>query len=290
MAQILHPEKNLNAAVVKDRVIYWLSRIMPYVLVRRFLPRKFILYGHVVSNNKHAVGNYYQYPSLTEFAELISELKELGYRFVGLQEYLADSQDKVILLTFDDGFKVIFDELHPFMQKHKLPYAVFVITASLENENFRIPGIEAPAGERLFMNEAEILQLQRDGVHIGFHTKTHIRTHDGLNPEDHRAEFFIPQSMMHLFSKPLVFAYPYMAPLRYGRFDRYIADASSIEYFFDTKGLLPPDGNHLFRASIDGELQLSGNWLRFVIKRQLVFSFIKKIQAGWMSSTIQAKA
>jgi peptidoglycan/xylan/chitin deacetylase (PgdA/CDA1 family) len=266
---------------VKEKLINWISNLAPYSVMRQFLPKDFILYGHVVSDSRHPVGQYYQFPTLARFNDLLDEFVSLGYRFVDLPTYLTDSCEKKILLTFDDGFKIIFDDLHPYMQKRKIPYAIFALTAPLDNEDFRIKGINAPSEERLFMDSNELKLLKQDGVHIGFHTQTHIRVVD-QEPETIRKEFLIPAEHQNLFSKPIAFAYPYMAPANYERYNRFISTTCGATLFFDTKGFVSKDQNHFFRVSIDGELSIRRkDWLRVVIKRQLVLYMMKKIQRLW---------
>jgi peptidoglycan/xylan/chitin deacetylase (PgdA/CDA1 family) len=61
------------------------------------------------------------------------------YRIVSLAEYMASSQrpefkmKKLAAITFDDGFRLTFDCIFPFLLKNNIPVTVFVATGHLEH-------------------------------------------------------------------------------------------------------------------------------------------------------------
>ncbi len=82
-----------------------------------------------------------------------------------------------------------------------------------------------------------------------------------------------------LFSKPLSFAYPYLAPPNYTVYDSFMRDKLGYACFFDTNGL-HRDGDHYFRVGIDAERSLAGgDWLRFTMKRQLLLFVSKRVKS-----------
>ena len=260
-----------------------MSRAIPFTLLKRKLPLKFIVCGHLVQDGNHLVANYYRYPSLEEFDAFIILFRKLGYKFVGLNDYLKEDDQKKVLLTFDDGFKTVFDNLHPYMLKNEIPYMLFIMTDPLYDPGFQIKTLQRDptlenSEDRLFLSEAEIVKLRDQGVHIGFHTRSHYKIKENyLDNEECLNQLRIPARYLHLFSQPLCFAYPYYAPDDYELFNHYMKENFNYTYFFDTKGFFPNRSNHFFRISMDVEKKvMPENWLRFVIKRQLLFLIINQ--------------
>lgn len=260
----------------------WLASALPFALSEKLLPRQFIVYGHLVTGPGHFVSAFYRYPSLGEFDEFIRRFRNAGYEFVSLAQYLHDDNKKKILVTFDDGFKSIYHDLHPYLQREQIPYVLFVLTDPLTDPGFYIGTIQPPPGKypgEWFLSEQEILDLKNDGVHIGFHTRAHHKVIASDAVEDPRVagQLTIPDAYRHLFSKPLCFAYPYLAPENYQRFDRWMNEHGGYDFFFDTKGFRAPDKNHFFRVSIDVEKSVSGkNWMVFAVNRQILSSLFSK--------------
>jgi len=250
-------------------------------VLRRTLPQKFIVYGHLVADANHPVAQYYRYPTEREFDAFIKWFKEMGYIFVGLEDFLADDNRRKILLTFDDGFKVVRQVLHPYMMQQQLPYMLFVLTDPLTNPAFTIQTVKtSQAADQMFLSRAEILELKAQGVHIGFHTRSHrkINDDDDLADETLRDQLTFPREHEELFSKPLCFAYPYLAPKNYMLFNNFMSDVLGYSYFFDTKGFGSSQKNHFFRVSIDIEKNVIRNkWMNFGIKRQWLMSLKQKI-------------
>ncbi|MBL0742218.1 polysaccharide deacetylase family protein [Chryseolinea lacunae] len=248
--------------------------------MKRGLPEKFIVYGHLVGEPNHIVADYYRYPTVDEFDDFIRWVRRHGYAFVGLHDFLKEDGRKKILLTFDDGFRVVHSVLQPYMQANKLPYVLFVLTDPLDNPDFYISTIRPKREtERTFLTKAEILELKDQGVHIGFHTRSHyqVRNADIMN-DIVKEQLTIPKQHEALFSRPLCFAYPYLAPDHYAAFDQFMKDSLGYQFLFDTKGFRQPDGNHFFRVSIDVEKDVTRkNWMRFVLKRQLLLYLKQKM-------------
>jgi hypothetical protein len=262
-----------------DKLINFLSGIMPFWLLKIFLPDKFILYGHLVSNGNHFVSKYYKYPSQRELSEFIDWVTGLGYSFVDLDDYMKIDDRKKILLTFDDGFKVIIDELHPYLRNRKIPYVIFVLTDPFTNKEFFIKTVkQASNDERAFLSVEEVLTLKGQGVHIGFHTRSHPR----INKNDEIDEALIdqltiPPQYKMLFSEPLCFAYPYIAPKDYSRYNAFMKENLGYKYFFDTRGFSINEQDHFFRVGIDAENDNTRKkWMRFLIKKQLVIFILKR--------------
>jgi len=100
----------------------------------------------------------------SRFFAYIDRLRGLGYRFVGVDEYLAGGSSggaagREVLLTFDDGYEELYHLVLPGLEERGVPFHVFLVTdyvgcdnswdLSLGRRPFRHldwPGIEEMAG------------------------------------------------------------------------------------------------------------------------------------------------
>jgi peptidoglycan/xylan/chitin deacetylase (PgdA/CDA1 family) len=272
----------LSVRSFKTALVNYLTDIIPFCLLKVKLPKQFIVYGHLVSSRKHIVSRYYQYPSIEEFREFINWFLALGYEFVSLPDFLRNDNEKKILISFDDGFRAVYTDLHPYMKSHNIPYALFILTEPLSDKHFYIntikPDAEFAESGSLFLSEQEIRFLKAEGVHIGFHTRSHLKLEDYHRIEsiEIAKELSVPHEYADLLSKPVCFAYPYMAPENFEAFNDFMTRKYGYDVFFDTKGFRLPRRNHFFRVSIDSEKALKkGDRIKFLIKRQLLLSIGK---------------
>ena len=66
---------------------------------------------------------------------LILEYKNKGFEFVGLDEIVEDSQrrfwslkrKKRVNVSFDDGFRDVYDKAFPILKKHHIPFTVYLV-------------------------------------------------------------------------------------------------------------------------------------------------------------------
>ena len=262
-----------------DKLVRLFSGLLPFALLKFFMPRRFVVYGHLISDRNHFISKYYRYPSTQELKSFITWVESLGYTFVDLESYVKNDNEKKVLLTFDDGFKVIYDELHPILKERGVPYAIFVLTDPLTDPNFYIktvaPDLPINETERIFLSQDEILKLKDDGVHIGFHTRNHrLVKQDDLLDEELKLQLTIPGEYAHLFSSPISFAYPYIAPKVPTVYNEYMRAQLGYKYFFDTRGFNINETNHFYRMGIDAVTTMRKNqWIKFLMKKEL-FIFI----------------
>lgn len=83
--------------------------------------------------------NYFENRQLeitpTYLEELILEYKSMGFGFVGLDEIVKDSQRRLwnlkkrkrVNISFDDGFRDIYDKAFPILKKHDIPFTVYLV-------------------------------------------------------------------------------------------------------------------------------------------------------------------
>ncbi len=125
------------------------------------------------------------------FERQIDALLDAGFRFVDEAAFLEalDGRRKPagreILLTFDDGYRVLLDRAVPALESRGIPALVFLLSAFAGVRNtweLNLPG-------RRFMHLGwdEIRDLARRGFSFGSHARTH-RDLTRLSPEDLRFE------------------------------------------------------------------------------------------------------
>lgn len=72
------------------------------------------------------------------FRKIINYLRILGYRFVSLEDLknsIAISRlERVAVVTFDDGFKDLYQNAFPILKKLNIPFTLFLTTSCVESE------------------------------------------------------------------------------------------------------------------------------------------------------------
>jgi peptidoglycan/xylan/chitin deacetylase (PgdA/CDA1 family) len=113
--------------------------------------------------------------------------------------------DRVIAISFDDGYKSVLNNAVPVLRKHDFPYTIFINTDFIRNSQD-------------FMNWKQLKQLKNEGATIANHTTTHthlVRQHDDetylhwqqrIEKEITEAETVIKRK---LGTSPALLAYPY---------------------------------------------------------------------------------
>ena len=152
--------------------------------------------------------------------------------------------DRPVLITFDDGYRSVFELARPILQKYKLPATVFVcsepvrrqrlfwfdaVTRALgpdavaelreqPNEAWRTLAdqYETPAAAAPLlapMTEAQVRQLADEGFTIGVHTATHAPL-SGASPDVQRHELESCRAALEEWTGGPVntVAYPFGAP------------------------------------------------------------------------------
>jgi len=106
--------------------------------------------------------------------------------FADLPEiYENPSEDRRIVLTFDDGYRGFYEHVVPILHEFDIPATVFVVARTLEDQSFVVnEGI----GDG-YMTPEQLAELANDDlVTIGNHTMTHPDLHELSSPEQLRTE------------------------------------------------------------------------------------------------------
>lgn len=100
------------------------------------------------------------------FAEHLDWLEDQGYRVWPLQRALqalanAELPDRIVVITFDDAYRSVYNTAWPMLAEREMPFSVFVNTDAID------------AGNRPYMNWSELRQLSEAGVELGNHSASH---------------------------------------------------------------------------------------------------------------------
>jgi peptidoglycan/xylan/chitin deacetylase (PgdA/CDA1 family) len=104
---------------------------------------------------------------LAEFRWQMQYLKDHGITPISMEQlkdfwfYGTPLPDKPVLLTFDDGFRSIYEVAYPVLQKFKYPGVLFIYTNFIHNE-----------GNSL--KYADIKTMRKNGLALESHTKSHL--------------------------------------------------------------------------------------------------------------------
>lgn len=162
------------------------------------------------------------------FVRAIERLDQHGARFLSLADALALLRGASpfppgsIVLTFDDGYRSVYDVAFPILERHGLPATVF-LTVGRDGSSASLPSLEG----RAMLRWNEIREMERHGVDFGAHSCTHpdlTRVSDKrLEAEVRDSKSIVEQSLGRPVSS---FAYPY------GRYDGRVR--AVVERHFDS--------------------------------------------------------
>ncbi|MCA9809323.1 MAG: polysaccharide deacetylase family protein [Candidatus Dadabacteria bacterium] len=179
------------------------------------------------------------------FARGMETLALGGYRTIPLAEAasLAAAKrpfpEKSFVITFDDGYKNVYEKAFPVLAHHSFTATVFLTTGDGErtDDSDRLPALFG--GEMLSWGEIRI--MNDAGIDFGAHTMTHPDL-TRISPEDVAREIVTSRDIIeHALGAPVTtFAYPY------GRYD-----AGSLEIAAREFTCACSDELGLFTASSD---------------------------------------
>ncbi|HOV78944.1 MAG TPA: polysaccharide deacetylase family protein [Bacillota bacterium] len=107
--------------------------------------------------------------SLKDLEETFQALKDLGYNPIGLEEFHAfidgrlNVPEKAVLITFDDGYRDIYENVLPLTEKFHYPAVVFTVTKWFAPH-------PRPENSRPHLSVQEAGELLKSGWSIGGHS------------------------------------------------------------------------------------------------------------------------
>jgi len=120
-----------------------------------------------------------QYVSAASFARQMEVLSRLKLSVVPVEEVGAHVLGHKVLsrrdvaITFDDGFANLFDNAFPILNRYRFPSTVFLISDYIGKTNTYHPP-QDDLYEPL-LDQSQVLEMQRNGVRFGSHTRRHAR-------------------------------------------------------------------------------------------------------------------
>ena len=142
-----------------------------------------VLMYHAVENAPRPDKYKHFYVTAKEFAYQIRRLRERGYQAITL-DTLADAQrgaatlpKKPLVLTFDDGYANLYENVRPLLREAKWPYAVYLVSERIGGRNEWVisEGFEPTP----LLTWEQIREMQTDdNVSFEAHSATHPRLAD----------------------------------------------------------------------------------------------------------------
>lgn len=141
------------------------------------LPR--ILTYHNVTNK---TDNYFSI-KISEFEKQIKLLSDLNYKSINIEEIFSktevNNKEKIIYLTFDDGYKEVFRNAIPILKRYKFNATFFITTNYISNDI-----------NSKYMSWDEVRILKKSGFKLGLHSHSH-RMLSKLNFEELKKDIYL---------------------------------------------------------------------------------------------------
>ncbi len=94
------------------------------------------VYHNIVKEQSEVQFDYMQTTSET-FEKQVSELINVGYHFITYEDLLNYKEGnkklykRSCILTFDDGYKGVYENAYPIAKKYEIPFTIFIITKNM---------------------------------------------------------------------------------------------------------------------------------------------------------------
>jgi peptidoglycan/xylan/chitin deacetylase (PgdA/CDA1 family) len=183
-------------------------------LLRRASPGIPILMYHSISKNLevHRSAYFHTCTDPQVFREHIELLARNGYKTIGLGETVAKLKggirptEKLVVLTFDDGFEDFYTEAFPVLSTFGYTATVFLPTSYIGDNPHEFNGTTC-------LTWQQVRELHRAGIEFGSHTATHPQLKT-LPTADVERELRSSKEEIedHLGSQVTSFSYPYAFP------------------------------------------------------------------------------
>jgi peptidoglycan/xylan/chitin deacetylase (PgdA/CDA1 family) len=206
-------------------------------------------------------------PSL--FRDGMASLSRAGYRKLAMQE-VADVlvRDKAFPersfgVTFDDGFRSVYEEAFPVLQTYSIPATVFLVVGKKRSRKLDSP---LPSFQgRTMLSWKEIREMHRFGVNFGAHTLSHpdlTRLSSELVQEEVREGKAVIEDM--LGAEVSWFAYPF------GRYNQQTCRAVGSHFRYacsDKLGFIKKGSDLLALERIDAYYLRTGRLFNLMMTR-----------------------
>lgn len=140
-------------------------------------------------------------------------LKTAGFKVVSLKEIVDFiegnySKEKLVALTFDDGYEDFYENAYPVLKEYGYPSTVFLVSDMVGKEN--VWDYEKLNVKKKLMNWVQITELKEQNVIFGAHSKTHPYL-TKISAEELESEILGSKNVLEekLGSPVNYFCYPY---------------------------------------------------------------------------------
>jgi len=110
------------------------------------------------------------------FVEQMHILHGLGREVISLgqvpRECAHRRREDAVVITFDDGFRNVYQHALPVLQRYGFPATVFLVTDYCEKTN-SWPSQPASIKQQPLLRWSEVREMSQAGVAFGSHTRTH---------------------------------------------------------------------------------------------------------------------
>lgn len=219
---------------------------------------KIIYYHEVVEKGQ---GYSYQKIEKDKFREQMEYLQQNGYEAVFFSELKGPLPEKAVIVSFDDGFRSVYENAAPIMQEYGIRGNIYLPTAYIGNHPH-------------FMTWEMVRQLQEEGR---FEMQAHTHDHVDVRTLDAEALETQIRESDHCFAQQLGYL-PEAFCLPFGTYDktsvRNIQKSARYSYILGSyyggisagsqKGVLPrigisnDDTIETFAAKLEGKLDWKG--------------------------------
>ncbi|HWA29266.1 MAG TPA: polysaccharide deacetylase family protein [Lacunisphaera sp.] len=202
-------------------------RLVPGPTVPSRLP--VLMYHSISDDNESGLSPYYRVcTSPRRFAEHMQWLADWGYSGVTLTRGLAalhserpgngqvgaSNPDKLVAITFDDGFRDFHTHAFPVLRRHGFAASMYLPTAFIGEERKAFKAREC-------LTWTEVKQMRSDGMEFGSHTVNHPELVRLGWPEIEQELRQSKETMEEQLEVPVdTFAYPYAFPVTDAEFTR----------------------------------------------------------------------
>ncbi|MGF1571849.1 MAG: polysaccharide deacetylase family protein [Sumerlaeia bacterium] len=169
-----------------------------------YAPNPILMYHHIASAPSDAGKHHVLYVPRHEFAAQLDALQSMGYKTVTSTEYqktlaAQNSRQKVVWITFDDGFLNNYEVALPELQARGMVATFFVVV----NRTLVQP-------EAHYMTPQMLLNLEAAGMEVASHTLSHPRL-SNLPEPDILQELQQSRTLLeaHLGKPQPAFCFPY---------------------------------------------------------------------------------
>jgi|ERR1700722_4559603 peptidoglycan/xylan/chitin deacetylase (PgdA/CDA1 family) len=147
-----------------------------------------------------------------QFDQQLAALVAWGYTSITLEQWVeiragrGRAPKRPIAITFDDGYRSIYENAWPMLRRRSMTATVFLIAGCIGETN----RLETNELQDPLLNKAEIAEMKEEGISFGSHTLTH-RPLTGLPQAEALEELVRSRTALEtLLSRPVTtIAYPY---------------------------------------------------------------------------------